>query len=283
MSLNPLKHYFRQPATYLKLPSAGMWYNSTDVSLTADNEVGVLSMSALDEIMINTPDAILNGITLENILQHCVEGIANPKSVVIPDLEAMFVSIKLATTGPMHDHSLKCTACEHENLFEVNLENLINTITYIDITDTVLELNGQLRVHVKPYTLAMRQIYIKRELEEQQTSNALESIDSNTDQFARAQLISQSIDRMSRMTFELVSNSVTKVVILETNEEVTDQSFIAEWLSSIGKIQADMIIEQVGKLNMIGINKTLQVMCEECNHQWESTLDLDPTSFFGKR
>ena len=88
---------------------------------------------------------------------------------------------------------------------------------------------------------------------------------------------------MSRMTFELVSNSVTKVVILETNEEVTDQSFIAEWLSSIGKIQADMIIEQVGKLNMIGINKTLQVMCEECNHQWESTLDLDPTSFFGKR
>jgi len=57
MSDNPLKRYFRQPSTYLRLPTLGRWYNKNDVQTNEEGELPVYGLSAIDDIMLNTPDA----------------------------------------------------------------------------------------------------------------------------------------------------------------------------------------------------------------------------------
>ena len=57
---NPLKQYFRQPSVFVRLPTKGIWYKNGEVTLTGDNEVAIYPMSAIDDIMLNTPDAMLN-------------------------------------------------------------------------------------------------------------------------------------------------------------------------------------------------------------------------------
>jgi hypothetical protein len=72
-------------------------------------------------------------------------------------------------------------------------------------------------------------------------------------------------------------------VIIESGEAVEDPDHISEWLFSLPKLSADIIIDMVSKLNDIGINKNVTMQCTSCNNTWEDKIDLDPTSFFGKR
>ena len=57
---NPLRRYFRQPAIYIRLPSAGKFYPPGTLDMPANNELPVLPMTAVDEIVSRTPDALFN-------------------------------------------------------------------------------------------------------------------------------------------------------------------------------------------------------------------------------
>jgi len=156
-------------------------------------------------------------------------------------------------------------------------------MTYIDDSDCNLVLDDQLLINIKPYSMSMRHDYAKRELDEQRLVESLESSVRGMHDVERAKHISDSIDRISRMTFQLVSRSITSITIISTNQVVSDQDYINEWLSSIGKTKADQIIAAVSALNKVGIDSKMKLCCETCNHQWDDELEMDPTSFFGKR
>lgn len=79
MSDNPLKQYFRQPALYLRLPTVGRWYDGGEVRVNEDAELAIYGLSAVDDIMLNTPDAMLNGKALENVIKNCAPDILNVK------------------------------------------------------------------------------------------------------------------------------------------------------------------------------------------------------------
>lgn len=283
MSSNPLKRYFRQPSMYVRLPSRGIWYKNGEVEMTEDNEVAVYPMAAIDDIMLNTPDAMLNGQALEKVVSSCVPGVKNVKRVTLPDLDAMFVGIKSATSNGRVDYDRKCPSCSHENTFEMNCQALLDSSSFIEDGDLTLKFNDDLVVHVKPYDFEMRQMFIKREFEEEKTIRAIEASNQDMDEIDKAAVLSESVDRLSHITFQLVSRSIEKIELIKENVTVTDQEHISEWLMGISKPQADLVIEAVNKLNSVGIMKKIPVMCENCGHQWEDALSFDPTSFFAKR
>ena len=57
---NPLNKYFRQPAIYVSLPS-GTDYPPHVITPAQTGELGVMPMTAKDEIRFKTPDALMNG------------------------------------------------------------------------------------------------------------------------------------------------------------------------------------------------------------------------------
>lgn len=283
MSSNPLSRYFRQADTYISLPTNGRWYTPDDVLLSDVGELAVHALSAIDDILLNTPDAMLNGAALEKVVKHCVPGIRNIKKLMLPDLEAIFVAIKSATTGGRADYERNCPKCNHENTFELNCRGLLDTMGHVGDDDLVLRFADDLVVYIRPYDFEMRQLFIRREFEEERALRALESEESSLDEMDKARLLGESVDRLSQMTFKLVSRSIERVHILRDNTTVTDPEHINEWLVSINKMQANAVIDAVNRLNAIGVARSVGVQCQGCGHEWEDALSFDPTSFFGKR
>ena len=69
---NPLQKYFRQPKIYLSLPSKGHWYPEGAIEMTENGELPVYAMTAKDELAFKTPDALLNGQSVVDVVKSCV-------------------------------------------------------------------------------------------------------------------------------------------------------------------------------------------------------------------
>lgn len=283
MAINPLKAHFRKPTTYVRLPTLGRWYDRNDITTTDDGEVAVYALTALDDILLNTPDAMLNGQALEKVVTNCAPDVKNVKRLMIPDLEAIFVGMKAATNGGKADYDRKCPKCNHENSFELQCQHLLDASTFVNEDELTIRFDDDLLVHVRPYDFEMRQIFIKREFEEEKTLRMIEKTGGEMDEITKANLLGESVDRLSKMTFALVARSIEKVVLIKEGITVEDSDHISEWLTQISKAQAEIVIEAVNRLNQMGVPKVLPVQCQSCGHQWDDTLSFDPTSFFVKR
>ena len=59
---SPLKKFQRQPKIYIDLPSKGKYYESPGIMYeNSYTNLAVFSMTANDEILYKTPDALING------------------------------------------------------------------------------------------------------------------------------------------------------------------------------------------------------------------------------
>lgn len=74
---NPLQKYFRQPKIYLSLPSNGKYYPAGSLEISETGEYPVFPMTARDEIMIKTPDALLNGEATVAVIKSCIPLLKN--------------------------------------------------------------------------------------------------------------------------------------------------------------------------------------------------------------
>jgi len=281
MTQNPLKSHFRQPQLFVKFPSQDRWYKESDID-NQQKEHGVYAMRAIDDIMLNTPDALLNGHALETIISGCCPDIKNVKNFKSPDLDALYVAIKAATNNGLIELERKCERCSHENLVDLNCQMLLDTMSFVDDSDCFIEMNQQLLVEIQPYNFEMKQLFLQHQFEEEKLIK-MSVVESPDDEFLQAARISESVERLSQITFSLVAKSIVSIKILDTNQVVEDLSFINEWLVNIEKEQADQVFEAVKKLNAIGINKTIVFECQNCPHTWEENLEFEPTHFFAKR
>ena len=283
MSENPLKGYFRKPSTYVKLPTLGLWYNDDTVHLTDDKEVAIYAMSALDDILLNTPDSMLNGQALEKVITSCVPDVKRVKSLKIPDLDAIFVGIKIASYNGEVDYTRKCPSCNTENTYGLNCQLLLDTATEIDVNDLIIRVDNDLLIHVMPYDFEMRQIFIKKEFESEKTLKLLDNSTKDISELEKANILANAVDEFSKITFELVSRSIEKIVIVKDDITITDRNSINEWLVNIDRNLATIVINSVDKLNKIGVSKEVTIQCPSCNHVWQDPISLDPSSFFVKR
>ena len=91
IKMNQLNKYFRKPKIYIKLPTGGKF--NPEMETTVLDEVGVLPMTALDEITLKNPDALLNGEAIVNVIKSCCPDIPEPKKMCNIDVEALFLAI----------------------------------------------------------------------------------------------------------------------------------------------------------------------------------------------
>jgi len=283
MSNNPLQRYFRRPALWVKLPTLGKWYTNGEVTFNERQEVQVFGITAIDEIMLNTPDALFNGHALETVINSCIPEVHDVKRLSQPDLDALFLGIKSATNNGKHEMTRTCVQCKHENTFDIQCNQLLDSMTYIEDSDTVINIDGDIKVHIKPYDFEMRSLLIQHQLEERKALSIIEKniTDNNlekADQFAR------SLEKMSRLSFRLIADSVTAIEILGKDRQFVDnKEHIAEWMTNVNKLTSDAIVSAVNTLNEVGPPKTTAAQCTNCGHTWTETLTFDPALFFSRR
>lgn len=124
MSQNPLARHFRQPKLFITLPSGGNYYPQGTLEPTENMQFPVFAMTAKDEIMFKTPDALLNGQSTVSVIQSCMPNIKNAWMVPSIDIDAILVAIRIATYGDKMDLEFKVPNTQEERAYEHTKLNL---------------------------------------------------------------------------------------------------------------------------------------------------------------
>ena len=124
---NPLVGYFRKPEVFITLPSKGKYYKEGTIDLPPNGEIGIFPMTARDELMMKTPDALLNGSSTAEVIKSCVPAIIDPWSIPSLDMDAILVGIRIATYGPELELTTKCPECQETNDFSPFLVPMIKS------------------------------------------------------------------------------------------------------------------------------------------------------------
>jgi hypothetical protein len=134
---NPLTAHFRQPAVFLKLPSGGKNWMPNSLNLPANGELGVMPMTAKDEIMLRTPDALMNGQGVVNVIESCIPQILNAWATPTVDVDAILLAIRIATYGDNMDIDSECPNCKAENKNSMNIGSLLVSIRSPNYNETL--------------------------------------------------------------------------------------------------------------------------------------------------
>ena len=95
---NPLINAYRKPTLYINLPSGGKYYNPAP-KLSVDKELAVYAMTARDELITKTPDALFNGEASVSLIESCCPDIPNPRQIPVNDLMVIMLAIRQASYG----------------------------------------------------------------------------------------------------------------------------------------------------------------------------------------
>lgn len=273
---NPLSQYFRQFKLYMKLPSGTSYYKPGTINFTDNGEIGIMPMTGKDELILKNPDALLNGEAIIEVIKSCVPGVTNAKLLLTNDIDALITAIRYATYDDKLETAINCPSCKHENLFKLDLQYALGNMSYLE-SEYVVNLDSGLSIFVKPYGFPELIKGLHAQFEQGKISRAIESENLTEDQ--RFKLFSSAFKELSIVTYELMVNSIIKVVDENNNINVNDKIFIKDFLQNIDKKSIDKISDQIKEINLIGIKKTFVAKCEKCNHEWENEIDFNPVNF----
>ena len=271
---NPLRRHFRQPVIHLRLPSGGRFYPPGALNMPPSGELPVLPMTAVDEIVTRTPDALFNGSAIPDIISSCIPAIRDPWSVPSVDLNSILVAMRLASYGHKMDVTSTCPNCKNNNEFDLDLRVIMDNLKTPDY-DTPLVL-GDLTVAFMP--LSYRQINQNSQMqfEDQKLMQALNSTDMDTEQ--RLAMLSESFKKITALTVRAIAVSISS--IRTPDAMVTEPESILEFLNNCEKDIFQQIRDHAIALRQAGEIKPLDITCSECSHKYTQDFSLDMSNFF---
>ena len=123
-----LSKYKRQPKIYITLPSGGKFYADNPMEKSGSGEIPVYSMTAKDELLIKTPDALMNGEATVEVIKSCCPLISDPWQMPIIDIDAILIAIRIATYGEQMEINVPITGIEpvETQTFTMDLRALLD-------------------------------------------------------------------------------------------------------------------------------------------------------------
>jgi hypothetical protein len=274
---NPLSQWFRQPKIYIRLPSKGKFYPEGALDKSANDEYAVYAMTAKDELMFKTPDALLSGQTTVEVLKSCIPAILNPWTMPSVDLDAALIAIRIATYGEGMEVTANCPYCEHENDYEINLVSWLEKISGFNF-ETEINIDP-LTIHIRPYTYKeVTETGLKTF--EQQRIIAIVN-DENLSDDVKIEKFSESFVKLTELTVDTMAKCIWK--ISTPAGDVTNLEDILEFIQNSPKDVFKRIADHIASLkNKIALGEQ-EVACRECEKEFNMPIELDQSSFFGNR
>lgn len=272
---NPLIQAYRKPSLYINIPSDGKYYTEKP-TLSVDNELAIYAMTARDELITKTPDALFNGEATISLLKSCAPDISDPGSMPVSDLMVILIAIRQASYGDSIDVDVQCPECSFLNQLSVSSSALLGTAKTNDTPNKVTLDNG-FKIKCKPYSLNDRTKLQIQRIKQQKLIEGLN--DAKLTDAERQERFGRTFVEIADITVTLISNCIMSVKP-EDSEEINDKELILEWLKTITKKDYDKIKNCVENLSAHGIDSKFKANCQQCSHTWETTVDLDMANFF---
>jgi len=274
MANNPLKKYFRQPKVYIDLPSKGVF--NQPGTLTADpTKLPIFGMTGMDEIMLKTPDALLNGEATTKVIESCCPSITNAWDLSLLDLDLMLVAIKIATHGNTMTVTHTCGSCQSINDYDIELGAIVQHYATCEYDNKVVLKDVSIKIHPLNYKqwseFQLKNFAIQRQLAQ---TMALE------DQEQQAKNIGQLFEQVGQIQNEMMFAQIESVETMEGS--VNQKEFIREWLENSESDVFDAVRKQVDKNRAAWQIPKVHVECPECKAENDIVIDMDQASFFAR-
>lgn len=282
---NPLMNYMRSPKIYIRLPSNGAYWPSGSIVLPEDGSIPVYSMTAKDELIFKTPDALLNGQAVVDVIQSCIPSIKDAWQTPTIDIDTLLVAIRIATYGEILEVTHTVPNTDETVSHQIDLRILLDQLASSSEWNEVVECNEFVTCFIRPLTYKhMSNVSLK-------TFEAQRLIQSaNTDEYDEEQkmdLYNQSMNLMSNLNIDVIVESIGAIETPET--VVTDKKFIKEFVDNADSEIYQKIQNHIGKmrdtlgLQPVTIESTEELIEMGAPASYKIPITMDNSDFFVRR
>lgn len=274
---NPLAKHFRQPSIYLKLPSQGRFYPQGSIDLSASGEIPVYPMTVKDELTLKTPDALMNGEGMVEVVRSCCPSIKDPWNIPAVDLDVIFIAIRLASYGQGMDITASCPHCGETNEYTIDLNVLLENLTPANYTDT-LTVDG-LAVKFRPQSY--RDVNKLNLATFEQRKLIANVTDADIPDNEKRSLFEESFKKITDLNVSVIIHSIESILVDGTL--VTDYQMIKEFLDNCSRQTYQTIKDKIQELAERNTAPPADLTCsnEECGKEYQTPMVFDQSNFFG--
>lgn len=274
---NPLSQFFRQPKIYIRLPSGGEFYPQGALDKSQTGEYPVYAMTAKDELMFKTPDALLSGQSTVEVIKSCIPAIIDPWVMPSIDLDACLVAMRIATYGDNMEVTANCPHCEHPNEYDINLVQWIEKISQFHYVSAI-EI-APLTVHVRPYSYKEVTKTGLKTFEQQRIFGIIN--DEKLSDEKKLEMFGESFVKLTELTVDIIAGCISKIE--GPDFVVTDHDQILEFINNANKEVFNQISDHISGMKKDIELAPQEVTCEECSKPFTMPITMDQSSFFAAR
>ena len=278
---NPLNKYFRQPAIYVSLPS-GADYPPHVVTPTQTGEIGVMPMTAKDEIRFKTPDALMNGQGVVDVIESCVPDINDAWQIKSYDLDTLLVAIRIATYGETMSIGFTVPVINEQVEHTINLPAILDEIQKVKVQSQITLKDG-LKIKVRPLTYRDMTSTSLRTFQEQKMYTAVQ--DSQLPDEEKAKRFNEAFKKLTDLNSEILLKNIESITMADETI-ITDAAHIKEFVDNANAKVIKEIETKLMGLRSQGAVKPLKMKATEdqikrgAPASYEVPVTFDSSNFF---
>lgn len=271
---NPLVKHFRKPAIYIKLPSGGRYWKDGSIEVPASGELPIYPMTTKDEVILRTPDALLNGESTATTIASCCPNIKNPWEMPSIDIDYLLISIRIASYGPTLKFESTCPECKEISPYEYDLRQILDQLVAPNY-DQVYPIDG-MTFKFRPQNYFEFNNENQSKFAEEQAMRILE--DPNLPDDQRNLKIKSSLSALLEINLKSLAMSTDWIKV--DDETVSDKEQIMEYYRNAdSKVIKEIQKVLAGFQEQMAI-KPFSLKCNACGHEYKSNFEFDHASFF---
>ena len=278
---NPLNKYFRHPAIYVSLPS-GTNYPPHVITPSQTGELGVMPMTAKDEIRFKTPDALMNGQGVVDVIQSCVPEIKDAWQIKSYDLDTILIAIRIATYGETMEINFNVPKVKETVTHSVNLPAILDQLKATKI-DPDITLDDGLKITVRPLTYKDMTSTSLQTFQQQKMYTAIQ--DSKLPDEDKAKRFNEAFKTLTELNASIILKNIEKVT-MQDGTEIADPTHIKEFVENANAVLVKEIEDKLTQLRGQGAVKPLKLKATEEQIKkgapvtYEVPVTFDTSNFF---
>jgi hypothetical protein len=278
---NPLNKYFRQASIYVKLPS-GTDYPTDVVTRSETGEIGIMPMTAKDEVRFKTPDALMNGQGVVDVIESCVPDIKDAWQIKSYDLDTILVAIRIATYGETMEINFNVPGANESVAHTVNLPAILDEIQKTTV-DTAFTLKDGLKITVQPLTYRDMTSTSLQTFQQQKMYSAIQ--DSELPDEDKAKRFNDAFKKLTELNSSILLKNMASITMTD-GTVITDPAHIKEFVDNANATVIKEIETKLMDLRTQGAVKPLKLKASEeqikkgAPASYEVPVTFDTSNFF---
>ena len=278
---NPLQKYFRQPSIYVTLPS-GADYSPQVITPAESGEIGVMPMTAKDEIRFKTPDALMNGEGVVEVIQSCVPQVKDAWQVKSYDLDTLLIAIRIATYGETMDINFTVPGTTEQTSHTLNLPALLEQIKTTVVKNEIVLKDG-LKVIVRPLTYKDMTTTALKTFTQQKLYSTVQNTEISAEE--KVKRFNESFKALTKLSHTILLKNISKMITPD-GAEVTDPAQIKEFVEKanatlIKELQDNLIeLRTQGAVKPVKLKATEEQIKKGAPASYEVPVTFDTANFF---